>query len=164
MSASVKSAHGRLASLKFAPQRITPRKEVSGANFLPAKFIPLQSFSMKAVKNSSTSAVSYSSLCFLFSCSVRVASNSCAVIVSFFSIILPFWFSGFSFPFRYLIIQRFLDNVKRLIDRFQIYYRRMVQLRLHFRSVRKLESRRDEPAPEHLRDRCEFRIAKSASF
>ena len=57
-----------------------------------------------------------------------------------------------------------LDNVKRLIDRFQIYYRRAVQLRLHFRSVRKLESRRDEPAPEHLRDRCEFRIAKSASF
>lgn len=61
-------------------------------------------------------------------------------------------------------VKRFLNNVKRLIDRFQIYYRRMVQLRLHFRSVRKLESRRDEPAPEHLRDRCEFRIAKSASF
>ena len=35
---------------------------------------------------------------------------------------------------------------------------------LHSRAVRKLESCRDEPAPEHLRDRCEFRIAKSASF
>lgn len=35
---------------------------------------------------------------------------------------------------------------------------------LHSRAVRKLESRRDKLTAEHLCDRCEFRIAKSASF
>lgn len=34
---------------------------------------------------------------------------------------------------------------------------------LHSRAVRKLESCRDEPAPEHLRDRCEVFIADCTS-
>lgn len=35
---------------------------------------------------------------------------------------------------------------------------------LHSRAVWKLESRRDKLTAEHFCDRCEFRIAKSASF